>query len=62
MLEIRVCVKGAHPISGKGLTGPGGIKCVCCTKGLPKTTKSLTNRWIRHTEKRNLRNFLKEIE
>lgn len=35
--------------------GPGGIKCPCCTLGVPSVTKRFTNRRIRRLTKKALR-------
>jgi heterodisulfide reductase subunit C len=33
----------------------GGIRCSCCTKGCPSTTKRLINRRFRRTARRVIR-------
>jgi len=43
-----------HATKGKGRTGPGGIRCACCTKGLPRDVKRETARYNRRKAKKGL--------
>lgn len=46
-----------HVTQGKAVTGPGGIKCPCCTKGKPSVTKKLSARYNRKKAKKELAIF-----
>lgn len=35
--------------------GPGGIRCPCCTKGVPSETKRLANRRFRRSARKAIR-------
>lgn len=35
--------------------GPGGIKCPCCTKGVPAVTKRIANRRFRRSAGKAIR-------
>lgn len=43
---------------GKGRTGPGGMRCPCCTKGKPSQHKRATVRSERMRTKKILRSLL----
>jgi len=44
-----------HKTHGKAVTGPGGIRCACCTKGRPSYTKTLSARQDRRENKKEIR-------
>lgn len=50
-----------HVRKGKGVTGPGGIRCACCTKGRPSVMKKLTSRYIRKQSKKELAYLTKRV-